>query len=143
MPSTITIEFSTESGIANLNLDPVHIDQVISNLCINAKDAIEGSGTIAIDIHTRQLIELHCASCKGPVNGEFVVLSIADSGTGMEDELLGSIFTPLFTTKAEDKGTGMGLAIIHNIMHHYSGHILVSSQPGKGTTFKLLFPIFD
>lgn len=140
VPATLSISLHSDSDIPVLTLDPVHIDQLVSNLCINAKDSITDTGRLDISLHNMEINELRCASCRQPVHGSYVVLSVRDSGHGIPPELLESIFDPLFTTKTEDKGTGMGLAIIHNIMHLYDGHILVTSELGRGTTFSLLFP---
>jgi CheY-like chemotaxis protein len=124
---------------------PVKIDlsqmaQALSNVCLNARDAIVGAGTISIETSTVSLDEAHCEGHPGWVPGEFVLLAVGDTGSGMDKKTLESLFEPFFTTKAIGLGTGLGLATVHAIVQHNNGFIDVCSVPGVGTTFKIYLP---
>jgi signal transduction histidine kinase/ActR/RegA family two-component response regulator len=122
----------------------VMLGQVFMNLCVNARDAMGGShGTITIDILRVETTAVVCDSCHQTVNGKYIQITVSDTGHGMEEKIINNIFQPFFTTKEVGKGTGMGLAMIHGIMHKHNGHILVSSASGQGTTFSLLFPLVE
>ena len=110
------------------------------NLCINARDAINGAGKISIRLQQLKISHDICLSCHGKVAGDYVMLELADTGSGISEDTLKKIFDPFFTTKAVGKGTGLGLSIVHNIVHSIGGHILLESVAGKGTSFRILFP---
>ena len=118
----------------------VLIEQVLLNLCINARDAINGSGTIEIGTQLCNNLDINCVSCREKLTGNFVEISVKDSGEGIDTALITRIFDPFFSTKERTKGTGMGLSIVHGIVHELRGHILVESNLGHGTTFRILFP---
>ena len=143
LPSNIDIYTRFSELTPKINFDPAQLEQIIMNLCINARDAIETSGSIDIDVETASYHEHACDSCHAVISGDFVVLSVRDSGTGIDIEMSNRIFEPFFTTKEVGRGTGMGLSMVHGIMHEFGGHILVDSTVGKGTDFLLLFPIID
>ncbi|MBD3610767.1 MAG: PAS domain-containing sensor histidine kinase, partial [Gammaproteobacteria bacterium] len=90
---------------------------------------------------TTLINDQYCTSCHSLINGDFIELSISDSGSGIPEPMLENLFEPFFTTKEVGKGTGMGLSIVHGIMHQHNGHILVESTADKGSTFRLLFPL--
>ncbi len=140
MPGGVTLHFEAERDLPKVNIDPTSFDQILVNLCVNARDAIKDQGSIRISLYRRKYPVCTCRSCDTPVGGEYVVLSLTDSGAGISQALQASIFTPFFTTKQPGKGTGLGLAIIHNIVHGCDGHIMLQSEPGRGTTFHILFP---
>ena len=123
-----------------VKLDPSQIDQILANLCVNARDAIEGVGKITIETCTVILDTAFCARHKGFVPGEFVQLTVSDNGCGMDKEILNSIFEPFFTTKAVDKGTGLGLSTVYGIAKQNNGFIDVYSESGKGTSVKIYLP---
>ena len=112
------------------------------NLCINAKDAMDGQGRLSIRLgqYTHQDYAV-CASCHHSFHGEYQVLSVADSGEGMTSDVCEKIFEPFYTTKEVGKGSGMGLAMVHGILHECNAHIQVDSMPGAGTEFRLYFPL--
>ncbi len=120
--------------------DPVQLEQVLMNLCINARDALQGRGRIRIAVTPLATVAGVCASCRGAVDGRFVTLRVADDGPGIPPEVMERMFEPFFTTKAVGKGSGMGLATVHGIVHEHGGHILIDSAPGRGTTFRVLLP---
>ncbi len=123
-----------------VKMDPTQIDQILVNLCINARDAIENVGKLSIETSKVAIDKVYCADHDGFVPGEFVLLAVSDNGCGMDKEILGNIFEPFFTTKDIDKGTGLGLATVYGIVKQNNGSINVYSEPGKGTTIKIYLP---
>ncbi|MBU1398315.1 MAG: PAS domain S-box protein [Proteobacteria bacterium] len=123
-----------------VKMDPAQIDQILANLLVNARDAIEGVGRVTIEIGNTVLDEAYCRVNPGFVPGKYALLTISDSGSGMNEETLSHIFEPFFTTKEVGKGTGLGLAMVYGIVKQNSGFINVYSKPGHGTTFKIYLP---
>jgi len=141
LPTTIRLKTDIADDLPAVMMDTVQLHQLVMNLCINARDAIENEkGCIKIRLHKVTGIQANCSSCHHPVQGDFVELIAQDNGQGIYTSVLHKIFDPFFTTKDIGKGTGMGLSMVHGIVHEHGGHILVDSTPGKGTTFRLLFP---
>lgn len=140
IPSNITINVEADRGLPAVMLDAGSFDQILLNLCVNARDAIQGAGTITIALGQAHERDCVCASCDERVSGDFVELAVSDSGNGIPPELWDGIFEPFVTTKEQGKGTGLGLFIIHTAVHGSGGHILLESSPGKGTCFRILFP---
>ena len=128
------------ANLWSVKMDPTQIDQVLANLCVNARDAIEGVGKVTIESENVTFTEDYCADHAGFVQGEFVQLSVSDDGCGMNKEILDNIFEPFFTTKDMDKGTGLGLATVYGIAKQNNGFINVYSEPDKGTTIKIYLP---
>ncbi len=143
LPSSIELYTHIEDQLTTVMMDPVQFHQLMMNLCINARDAMSGVGTIDITIRRVEIHNKECASCYRSLNGEFEELIVKDSGNGVSTDALERIFEPFFTTKDVGKGTGMGLSMVHGIMHEHGGHILVDSVAGRGTSFHLLFPIIS
>lgn len=143
LPSSIELNTHIEEDTLAFKVSPVLLHQVIMNLCVNARDAIEGAG--CIDVYARNIndINVQCMSCYKKVAGSFVELRISDTGKGMTIKEQNKIFEPYFTTKEIGDGAGMGLSVVHGVMHECEGHILLESAPGKGTTFVLLFPMIN
>ncbi|MBL6996456.1 PAS domain S-box protein [Desulfobacula sp.] len=129
-----------ETGLWSVKMDPSQIDQILANLCVNARDAIVGVGKITIETDTIVFDSAYCADHSGFIPGEFVQLSVSDNGCGMDKEILNNIFEPFFTTKDSDKGTGLGLSMVYGIVKQNNGFINVYSEPGKGTTIKIYLP---
>ncbi|TYT75343.1 response regulator [Desulfobotulus mexicanus] len=123
-----------------VQMDPSQLDQILANLCINARDAISGVGTLTIETENVNLDERYCAIIPESVPGRFVKLSVSDNGCGMDKEILEKIFEPFFTTKPTGEGTGLGLATIYGIVRQNGGFISVYSEPGSGSTFTVFFP---
>ena len=120
-----------------IEMDPSQIDQILANLCVNARDAIDGDGKVLISTGNGTLDEIYCANNPGSVPGEYVELTVCDDGCGMDWEIQDNIFEPFFTTKEMGKGTGLGLATVYGIVKQNNGFIKVYSEPGMGTTFKI------
>lgn len=123
-----------------VRVDPTQLDQLLVNLCLNARDAISGVGRIVIKTANTDLEENHRAVWQGLVPGQYMLLSVNDNGHGMDSSVLGRIFEPFFTTKETGKGTGLGLATVYGIVKQNEGLVNVYSEPGKGTTFKIYLP---
>ena len=143
LPSTIDFKFDINKEPAFVKADPTQINQLVMNLCINARDAMDESGLIEIGVRNVELDADTCSSCYQAVQGKFVEVSVTDNGPGINAEKLRRVFEPFYTTKDIGKGTGMGLSMVHGIMHNCAGHILVESTPGSGVKFRLLFPVAE
>lgn len=141
IPTNIEITTSIEDELGCIDADSTQIHQVIMNLCTNAYQAIGEAGGV-INLTLTSVTELPNTARSGNWSrtGEFLCLSVQDSGTGMDEKTLGQIFDPFFTTKKEGKGTGMGLAVVYGILQGVGGDIAVTSNIGSGTTFHLYFP---
>ena len=142
LPTTIEIRHRIEPSLDAIFADPTQMHQVLMNLCTNSAHAMGNkSGILNVELHNVDL-DLKKAAQYPELNpGPYVKLSISDTGHGMDNETLDRIFDPYFTTKEQDKGTGMGLAVIHGIIKGHGGGIRVQSTPGKGTRFDILFPV--
>ncbi len=120
LPSSIEISTELDAALPPVLLDPVHMDQVLLNLCINARDAVGGTGTIRVSARRAQAVDLVCASCRKPVRAaEMVEIAVSDSGCGIAPDVIDRIFEPFFSTKQVGKGSGMGLATVHGIVHEH------------------------
>ena len=140
LPTSIDFQTEYEAGLPAVMVDPTQLDQVLMNLCINARDAMQGHGHLRVSVRRRQCRSCVCASCRKGVTGDFIELAVEDTGHGIDPAVLERIFDPFFTTKIGGKGTGMGLSTTHGIVHDYGGHIFVDSASGEGTVFRVLLP---
>jgi PAS domain S-box-containing protein len=136
----IDLAWRPETTIWPVRMDPSQIDQILANLCINARDAIADIGKITIETGTATFDSAYCAEHPGFVAGYFVLLAVSDNGCGMEHETLANLFEPFFTTKDVDKGTGLGLATVYGIVKQNDGFINIYSEPGQGTIFRIYLP---
>ncbi len=141
LPASISIQATVQGDTPTVMVDPVQVHQLLMNVCINARDAMDGKGRIDVNLTRSTVNDGICTSCRQLVSGDHLELSVRDTGPGIDAKLLERIFEPFFTTKQVGKGTGMGLAMVHGIIHHHSGHIIVDSKPGLGTRFRILFPL--
>ncbi len=127
-------------GLWPIKIDPAQIDQILANLCINARDAITGVGKITVETENCTLDKEYCSTHAGFSSGDYVKMVVSDNGSGMEKETVSHVFEPFFTTKGVNEGTGLGLATVYGIVRQNSGFINVYSEQGQGTTFTIYLP---
>ncbi len=139
----IELTWSPAVNLRIVSADPSHIDQVMANLCVNAADAIAGSGRIAIATRNVAMDATVCAGLPGMAPGLYVLLTVADTGCGMDADTVSHVFEPFFTTKDMGRGTGLGLATVYGIVKQSCGCIYVASAPGAGTTFSIYLPALE
>jgi two-component system cell cycle sensor histidine kinase/response regulator CckA len=138
--SNIEIKANLASDLSVVRADPTQVEQVLMNLCINARDAMPNGGSLYIDTMNVSLDNEFCAWQPLARPGKYVVLAVTDTGTGMDPATLDRIFEPFFTTKELGKGTGLGLATVYGIVRQHGGFLNVYSELHKGTTFRAYFP---
>lgn len=136
----IHLDWIPRSGLWSVKIDPTQMEQVLANLCVNARDAITGVGEITIETRMVTVDKAFCADHPGLNPGQFVLLTVSDNGCGMNKETLAHIFEPFFTTKDATQGTGLGLATVYGIVKQNNGFINVHSEPGKRTRFEIYLP---
>lgn len=136
----IELLFKPGQDIWSVRMDPSQLDQILVNLCVNARDAIKETGKITIETENIVLDYDYTSRHKGSNQGEYVLLSFRDSGVGMDKETLQNIFEPFYTTKGPGKGTGLGLSTVYGIIKQNQGFINVESELGKGTAFQIYLP---
>ncbi|HPC35342.1 MAG TPA: PAS domain S-box protein [Candidatus Marinimicrobia bacterium] len=139
----IRMSFILGNGLHDIYLDPTQFDQVIMNLVVNARDAMPKGGSLIIETANFTCDSEYCLKHHGFQPGNYVLISVSDTGCGMDKETQEHIFEPFFTTKGEGEGTGLGLATVYGIVKQNHGFIHVYSEPGKGATFKIYFPVYE
>jgi len=141
LPKMISTELSLADDLMTIHADSSQLEQIILNLAINARDAMPRGGTLAIATRNVTLDRQCCQSRLGVEPGDYILLTVSDTGHGMEPTVVEHIFEPFFTTKNPGDGTGLGLAMVFGIVKNHGGHITCYSTPGIGTTFKICFPV--
>ncbi|GFO70055.1 hypothetical protein GMLC_36340 [Geomonas limicola] len=136
----IELSWNPAAGLWPVKMDPSQLDQVLANLCVNARDAIRDVGRIVIEVANRSFDGNYRATHLEVLGTDYVLLTVRDDGCGMDPETLPHIFEPFFTTKALGEGTGLGLATVYGIVKQNDGFIDVASEPGVGTTFSIYLP---
>ena len=136
----IELTWRTGKDLWPVHMDPVQVDQILANLCVNARDAIDGVGRVTIATGNVSLDDGHLVQLPGLIAGDYVRLSVSDDGCGMDQETKEHIFEPFFTTKDVGQGTGLGLATVYGIVRQNNGCIEVTSEPGQGAVFTVYLP---
>jgi len=136
----INLNWHPAQGVWLIKVDPSQVDQILANLCVNARDAITGVGRITIETGNSSLDANYCSTHSYAEPGEYVRLAVSDDGCGMDKETEVHIFEPFYTTKGIGEGTGLGLATVYGIVKQNGGFINVDSEPGQGTTFTIYLP---
>ena len=139
----ITLVWTPTDGIPSVRMDPVQVEQVLTNLCTNARDAIAGVGQVTIATSVESVDAGRSAQHAGAAPGRYVVLTVSDNGAGMDEQTLSRVFEPFYTTKAVGHGTGLGLATVYGIVTQNEGFLAVESHPSTGTTFRVFLPAVD
>lgn len=143
LPTTISFEEKIDLDCGTISADPTKLHQIVVNLCTNAFHAMENEkGTLSVSLCRREVSEKEI-NARDAAPGSFVVLSVGDTGHGMDAKTVGRIFEPYYTLKEVGKGSGLGLAVVHGIVKDYKGFIRVDSEPGKGSVFHIYLPALD
>jgi PAS domain S-box-containing protein len=136
----IELLWAPELDLWKVKMDPSQVDQILANLAVNSRDAISGVGAITMRTENVAIDDSIRAETPEFIPGEYVLLTVSDTGAGMSKEVCENIFEPFFTTKEVGKGTGLGLSTVYGIVKQNDGFVYVASEPGKGTTFKIYLP---
>jgi len=141
LPDTVAVVADIDPLLPPLSVDPAHVHQIMMNLLINARDAVNGTGTIRLSARRVAFDRAQsCDSCRREFAGKYLIITVSDDGVGIAPECRERLFEPFFTTKDVGRGTGMGLAVVHGMAHLYDGHVLVESAPGTGTAVQVVLP---
>ncbi len=136
----VELTWVPKASLWPVKMDPSQLDQILANLCVNARDAISDVGKITIETDMVVIDETYCTDHAGFIPGSFVLLVVSDDGCGIDKGIRDKIFEPFFTTKGLGRGSGLGLAMVYGIVKQNEGFINVYSEPGRGTTFKIYLP---
>ncbi|MHB8120754.1 MAG: hybrid sensor histidine kinase/response regulator [Desulfuromonadaceae bacterium] len=136
----ITLNWLPGMDLCPTKIDPSQVDQILANLCVNARDAIADVGMVTIETASVLFDETYCAQHVGSIVGEYLLLTVSDDGCGMDKVTLSQIFEPFFTSKGIGEGTGLGLSMVYGIVKQNNGFINVYSEPGNGTIFRIYLP---
>ncbi len=143
LPSSVEVESNLSLSELTVLFDADQLDQVILNLALNAADAMGGQGLLHISTDLTRFGEGACDACNHPFSGSYATIRLSDTGDGIAESARPQIFEPFFTTKGAERGTGLGLAMVNRLIHEYGGHILVTSEVGRGTSFTLCLPMVE
>jgi PAS domain S-box-containing protein len=136
----VEVETVVSGGLWNTFIDPAQIENALLNLAINARDAMEGRGKLTIELSNAHLDDSYARTHDEVTPGQYVLLAVTDTGSGMPPEIIEKVFEPFFSTKAEGKGSGLGLSMVYGFVKQSGGHVKIYSEVGHGTTIKLYLP---
>lgn len=141
IPKTIEVEFIVSDDKLCIVSNETDLTQILMNLAINARDSMPESGKLTVEVKPQNSNQGQlCSSCRSNFEGDFVSIRVSDTGSGIADTIVDQIFDPFFTTKDKTKGSGMGLSVVHGIVHSNQGHLVIQTS-NKGTTFEVLLPV--
>lgn len=141
LPDTVALVTDIDAALPSLSVDPGHVHQLLMNLLLNARDAINGAGAVRLSARRESMkTPAACDSCRCEFSGEWLAISVRDDGPGIAPELRARLFEPFFTTKDIGQGTGIGLSVVHGVAHLYQGHVRVVSTPSAGCEIRVLLP---
>ncbi|MBI5252602.1 MAG: PAS domain S-box protein, partial [Desulfomonile tiedjei] len=143
IPKMIAIQLDLSDELARIHADPSQVEQVLMNLAVNARDAMPDGGKLTVRTRTVALDGEWCKTHVGSKPGEYVLLTVSDTGLGMDKATVDHIFEPFYTTKELGRGTGLGLAMVYGIVKQHNGHITCESEVGSGTSFNVYFPAIE
>ncbi len=137
---TIQVEIVGAGGLWSTEVDPNEFENALLNLAVNSRDAMPSGGKLTIETSNGHLDEAYAARHAEVTPGQYVVVSVTDTGSGMDEPVMSRVFEPFFTTKAEGKGTGLGLSQVYGFVKQSGGHVKLYSEPGRGTTVRIYLP---
>jgi len=140
LPSSIEIDYRAEAELPDILMDPGALQQILMNLFVNARDAMSDQGRLGVGLRFVPMVSGECNTCHMRLRGDWLELTVEDSGDGIAPDHIERVFEPFFTTKPVGNGTGLGLSVVQGLTERHGGHIMVQSRQGKGTRFRLLFP---
>jgi len=140
---TYRLVVRAQASMPHAKADVGKMEQVLLNLTLNARDSMPGGGCVTLETSNTYLGETATRRFGGIEPGSYLVLTVSDTGHGMDSKTLSQIFEPFFTTKKTGQGTGLGLSLVYSIVKQSAGHITVSSEPGLGSTFRIYLPLAD
>ncbi|MDN4054011.1 PAS domain S-box protein [Massilia sp. YIM B02763] len=136
----IEVELVMSGGLWNTAVDVAQVENAVLNLAVNARDAMGGAGKLTIEASNALLDDMYCRAHADVAPGQYVLLAVTDTGSGMDPDVLRQAFEPFFSTKEEGKGTGLGLSMVYGFVKQSGGHVKIYSEPGQGTTVKIYLP---
>ena len=142
LPASVRVVTDVDLELPSVSISKVHVEQIVMNLLINARDAMDGQGVLRVSLKATLLADKHCTSCRTPLHGDYIALAVQDSGPAtLSDDQMTRMFEPFFTTKPTSKGSGIGLAVVHGIAHELGGHVLTQSPRDGGLSVEVLIPV--
>lgn len=141
LPKTIVFSVEIPDELIEVRMNELHLQQILINLCLNARDAMPDGGQLTVGISRQHLDEEMCLISNQPVSGDFAELRVEDNGTGIKAADIDYIFQPFYSTKSVGEGSGMGLSVVAGLLRSYQGHVMIDTQTGIGTRFRLYFPL--
>ncbi|MEQ8660177.1 MAG: ATP-binding protein, partial [Gammaproteobacteria bacterium] len=136
----LTLTLADAPAAGHVEANPGHLDEMLAELVANAHDALDGTGHVALDVSRRTGTTVQCDACHRDAHGDWLVLSVSDGGPGIAPAVRAHLFEPYVTTRDSRPGAGLGLAVVHGLVHQYDGHVRVVAAPAGGTTFELYLP---